>query len=210
MQDKKLDTGKSKIEKICDLLKKETVDPAKQEAQEIVENAHLQSQEIIKKAKEDSEKIIAEAKRQGEEHKKVFEASLNLSCKQALDLLKQSVEKELFDARLSEVITKETSDGETVSEMIKRFVSMAVEKGLDADLSVLVPKAFKAKDLNKLLLQETLEKLRNQTVEIGEFQGGVKLKLHDMQITLDITDEALKELVARYIRKDFREIVFKS
>ena len=37
---KGLETGKDKIQKICDALRKETLEPAKQEAREIVEKAH--------------------------------------------------------------------------------------------------------------------------------------------------------------------------
>ena len=48
---KELETGKNKIQKICDVLRNETLDPAKQEAREIIENAHIQAAKIIEDAK---------------------------------------------------------------------------------------------------------------------------------------------------------------
>ena len=45
---KGLDTGREKIQKICDSLRKETLEPAKQEAREIIENAHMQASEIVR------------------------------------------------------------------------------------------------------------------------------------------------------------------
>ena len=47
---KGLESGKDKIQKICDALRKETLEPAKQEAREIVENAHMQASEIVTEA----------------------------------------------------------------------------------------------------------------------------------------------------------------
>lgn len=52
---KSLETGKDKIQKICDALKKETLEPAKQEAREVIENARLQAAEIVTAAKKEAE-----------------------------------------------------------------------------------------------------------------------------------------------------------
>jgi V/A-type H+-transporting ATPase subunit E len=62
--------------------------------------------------------------------------------------------------------------------------------------------------VNALLLKAVIEKLREKSVIVGEGIGGVQLKLHDRKFTLDLSTQALKELVSQYIRKDFREILF--
>ncbi len=59
-----------------------------------------------------------------------------------------------------------------------------------------------------LLAHEILEKLKEKSVLIGSFTGGIEVKLHRENITLDMSDDALKELMANYIRKDFRELIF--
>lgn len=73
---KTTDTGKNKIQKICDLIKSETIEPAQQEAREIVENAHLQAKEIVDEARRQAEEIHAKALREIEQKKKVCESSL--------------------------------------------------------------------------------------------------------------------------------------
>ena len=41
------DKGQDKIKKICDQLREETLEPAKQEAEEMLENAKKQAEKII-------------------------------------------------------------------------------------------------------------------------------------------------------------------
>ena len=49
---KGLKNGRDKIKEICDVLKQETLEPAKQKAREVIENAQLQAEEILKEARE--------------------------------------------------------------------------------------------------------------------------------------------------------------
>ena len=69
---KGLETGKDKIQKICDALRKETLEPAKQEAREIVENAHLAASEIVREAKKKAEAAVSKAEIEINEKKKVI------------------------------------------------------------------------------------------------------------------------------------------
>ncbi|MDP2672333.1 MAG: hypothetical protein Q8O84_00790, partial [Nanoarchaeota archaeon] len=70
-------SGEDKIQKICDTIKKETLDPAKEHAHEIIENAQIESKEIINKANKEKEKIINDAKKQIEKEysKKIEEVA---------------------------------------------------------------------------------------------------------------------------------------
>ena len=61
-----------------------------------------------------------------------------------------------------------------------------------------------------LLAHEILERLHEKSVLVGPLTGGIEVKLLKENITIDMSDAALKELVANYIRKDFRELIFGS
>ena len=124
------------------------------------------------------------------------------------DALKQSIEEKLFDQELAKLITKHTHDPKVLSQLITAVVKAIEKDGLEANLSIYVPAAVPARDVNTLLAHEILEKLKEKSVLVGPFTGGIEVKLHKENITVDITDSALKELVANYIRKDFREMIF--
>lgn len=205
---KGLETGKDKIQKICDALKKETLEPAKQEAREIIENGHLQASEIVKEAKAKADEIVRTAEREMEEKKKVFHASLQLACRQGIEQLKQKIEEQLFDRQLAEAIDKEMADPKAVAHLINSLLKSMEEKGVEEEFAAVIPKNIPPRSINALLLNSVLERLKGQPLELGDFGGGAQIRLKGRQITIDVSDGAVRELIAQYIRRDFREMVF--
>jgi V/A-type H+/Na+-transporting ATPase subunit E len=205
---KGLETGKDKIQKICDILKSETLEPAKQEAREIVENAHLQAAEIVKEAQAKAELIRKAANQEMDEKGKVFQASLQIACRQGLELLKQKIEEKLFDQQLSELVLKEMAEPNFVAHLIDSFMKSMQEKGIEEEFIAVIPKSISPRSINLLLGEQILEKIQKQTVVVGDFAGGVQIRMKERQITIDITDATVRELIAGYIRRDFREMIF--
>lgn len=205
-----LASGKDKIQKICDSIRKETLEPVKQEAREIIENAHLQAAEIVKHAKETALKEKSQADLEIAEKQRLFEASLQLSCRQGIELLKQKIEQGIFVPSLSDLVAKETADPKIIVRLIESFMKSLEQKGVEEDFEVIIPKEISPRAINALLAQKILDRLKNKSVEVGDFHGGVQIRMKDRQITLDISDAALRELIAAYIRRDFRELVFQG
>jgi len=203
-----LATGKDKIQEICDSIRKETLEPVKQEAREIVENAHLQAAAIVKQAKSEAEASRMAAQQDIAEKQRLFQASLELSCRQGIESLKQKIEQELFNPELSEMVVKETSSPHIIVRLLESFMKSLEEKGIEEDFEAVIPKDISPRTINGLLLGKILERLKNKSVEIGDFHGGVQIRMKDRKITIDISDVALREIIAAYIRRDFRELVF--
>jgi len=205
-----LDTGKDKIKKICEILKNETLQPAKEEAQKILEVAEQEARNIIRDAESKAESILQNAKSKMAKERELFESSIAQACRQGLESLRQDIENKLFNSELESWVSKQTGDAQLSAKLINTLVSAIEKEGTSADFSALIPHQVPVDQVNALLLKEILDKLRERSVIVGDFIGGVQLKLHDRKLTLDLSDEALKELIGQYIRKDFREILFKA
>jgi len=205
---KGLESGKDKVKKICEVLKKETIEPAQREAKEMLQEAESRANAIIFEAHEQARLIEQEAKKEIEKERNVFQSSLNQACKQTLEYLKQEIENNLFHKELAAVIAKKTQDPQVLAQLVEALIMGIQKEGLETDLSAFVSSAVSASAVNSLLGHNVLARLKEQAVVIGPMQGGVAIKLHKDNITLDMTDIALKDLVARYIRKDFRSMIF--
>lgn len=205
---KSLESGKNKMQKICDDLRKETIEPAKQEAKEIIENAHLQAAEIVSAAKERVQGLLQNAAAEIEQKKKAFESTLQVACRQGIEKLKQKIEQELLYQGLMDLVVGETSDPKFLAHLISSFLQVLESKGIDEDISVVIPKSVTARSINALLTQRFLERLKEKSVVLGDFNGGMQIKLHDRKITIDVSDLSLRELLAEFVRRDFRELVF--
>ena len=207
---KGIDTGKDKVKKICDVLKRETLEPAKKEAEGIVNQAELQSKQIIQEAKKEAERMLLDSRKEVEKERNIFQSSLHQACKQALEVLKQDIEDKLFNPELSQLLHQPLQEPQAVADLIKAVIHALEKEGIDADLSVLIPRAVPAESINRLLTQNILQKLTANSVKLGSMQGGIAVKIENSHITIDVTESALKELVSDYIRKDFRETLFRS
>ncbi len=205
---KGLETGKDKIQKICDALRTETLEPAKQEAREIVENAHLAASEIVQEAKKRAEVEVRKAENEIKEMKKIFESSLAMACRQGIERLKQSVEEKLFNHELFDMVATEMGDPKTIAHILDAFLRTLDEKGIDDDLVAVIPKSISPRSISSLLASRAAERLKKGGISLGDFAGGAQIQMKGRKITIDITDTALRELIAQYIRRDFRDLVF--
>jgi V/A-type H+-transporting ATPase subunit E len=204
-----LDTGKDKIKKICEILKNETLQPAKEEAQKILEVAEQEARNIIRDAEAKADSIIQTARDKLAKEKEIFESSLQQAFRQGTESLKQNIEKKLFNPELNTWIEQQSADPEIGAKLINALIAAIEKEGTSANFSAYIPAQVPADKVNALLARGVLDKLREKSVVIGDFKGGIQVKLHDRQMTLDLSDVSLKELVSNYIRKDFREILFK-
>lgn len=207
---KGMEIGKDKVKKICDILRRETLDPAISEAEQIVRSAKEQAEQIIAFGSKEVERLKEEAHLDIERQKNIFQSSLNQACKQAISALKQNIEEKLFNQELSRMVTQHTSDPKVLAHLIEAIVKGIEKDGVDGPLSVNIPASVPASSVNKLLAQGVLEKLKEKGVLIGSMTGGFEVKMHKDNITIDVSDAALKELIANYIRKDFREMIFSA
>ncbi|MEN9344515.1 MAG: putative V-type synthase subunit [Chlamydiota bacterium] len=206
---KQSETGQDKVKRICDLLKKETLEPALREAEEIVAAAREKAEEIVAKAGRDAEKIILEAQEEIAREKNVFQASLGQACKQSISALKQEIEQKIFGEGLTLLLKKKMQEPKVLSDLITAVVKAIEKEGTSGSLSAFIPAEVPAREVNELLGSAFLEKLKEKSVLIGPSSGGIEIVLHGSHVRIELTDKTLKDLVANYIRKDFREMVLK-
>lgn len=206
---KTLEKGEEKIQRICDVLREETLAPAQKQAEEIIRDAHNQAKLIIEEAKNGAQKLHLAARQEIEQEKTAFQSSLLQASRQALESLRQSVEHLFFHDHLAVLIEKGTADPQLMGNLVNTIVESIEKEGLSADLSALVSKNIDPRKVNETLLADVVKQLKAGGVQLGGFAAGVQVKLVDKKMTIDISENALRDLLSGYIiRKDFRKLVF--
>ena len=203
-----MEAGKEKVKKICDLLRKETLEPAQEEAERILEEARAEAGRIVEKGRQESEELLKEARETIEREKEIFQTSLNQACRQSLEFLKEQIEEKLFNAQLKKVIEGQTQDPKVLSEITTAVVKAIEKEGIGANLSVFIPASVPAEKVNALIGATILERLKEKGVLLASIGGGIQVKLVDENVMIDLSAETLSELLASYTRKDFRELIF--
>lgn len=205
---KTLETNEEKIQKICDVLRNETLEPAKKEADQIIASAKEQAAQITLDAEAHAVKLIKEAQHLIEQKQNVFRSSLEQAVKQSLEALRQAFEREFFSQQLYSTISEQTANPQIIANLISALTKAIEKDGTAVDLSVFIPTHVSIEEVNRLLGQQMLAKIKNHSVALGGFTGGVQVRLDKERVTLEITDKELADLIARYARKDFRKLIF--
>jgi len=207
---KTLEKGQDKIKQICDLLRKDTLEPAKREAGDVVAEANAKSDKIISAANLEADRIVGSARETITQERRVFQSALVQASKQSMEELKQLITKELFDEELYNNVVGVSKKPNVVADLISAIVKALERDGIDTDLSAVIPNTVSSEEINVLLGEGIVKRLKAKGVNVGEFDGGAMVRLHGKRLILDISSNALTDLMGRYLRKDFREILFKS
>lgn len=203
-----LEKGQDKIQKICDRLRRETLEPAEEEAQHILKDARKKADSIKAEAEHHAEQLVKQAKGQIEQERNVFHSSLQQAAKQTIEGLRQEIEHKLFNEELQQLLENQLTDPKIVADIINGIVRAIEKEGLSTDLTAVVPRLVSPDDISSLLLEGVRKRLKGKVLEVGGFAGGAQVKLHGKKLTIDLSDQAIKELLANYMRKDFRKLIF--
>ena len=203
-------SGQDKVKKICEALKSETLEPAKREAENVIHEAKKKAEQIIKEARDQGQMLIKDAQTKIQQEKATAESALKLAARQTIESLKQTVEKAFFNQELISLIDQDLKKPDMVAKLIEAIVKAIEKEGIGADLEAEIPKSVCAEDVNHALGKAIVDRLKEQGVVLGDIEGGAKVKIVGQHMTLDLSDQALRELLASYIRDDFRNLIFSA
>lgn len=206
----KMMEGKQRVQQICDLIKKDTLDPARQEAANILQEAHEEAHRIIQKAEAHCREKEEELKRHLAQQRKVFVASLEQASAQALETLKQDIEHQVLAKGLFDLLGKPCQDPQVLGKLLDAIIAAVHKEGLGTHLTAIIPKTVSKEAVLAALLPATRQALEKGSIELGKIGGGVALTILDRQITIDISDAAIQDLLLRYLRKEFRQYFFRD
>lgn len=205
-----LDSGKDKVKKICETLKKQTLDPAKQEAKTIVDHAVKEAEKIIKQAREEAKGILEDQKQRIQKEKNAFHSSLSFASRQTVEALKEEIENHLFNKQISQLFKEHTAKEDVVAEFIDVVVKALDKEGLNAPFDVYIPKVLSRQKIAEKLTGQILQQIEGKEIQFGDFHGGAKVKVKNKHLTVEMTEDSLKSLFMRFIREEFRTVLFET
>jgi len=203
-----LEKADARIQVICDKIRAETLDPAKEQAQEIIEQARKEAERIMQLAHQEADQHQRQSRKALEEERQIFNSALQQACKQTIELLKQKIEQSLFNPALQQWVIDQLGNEASYAKLVEVLVNAIEKEGINTDLSVKIPEKFNADDVNAHLSKEILKVLKTRAVELSDLPGGVQVKLPGKNMVLDLSSTALEEIVSSFIRKDFRKVFF--
>lgn len=196
------------VEDLIDRLKTDGVSKGKQEADALIADAKRQALAIRDAAQAEAEQIIAAAQAEAERHQQAGQQALQLAGRDALLKLRESFQMQ-FETRLRKLVGKSLDDPQLLRELILEVAGKARPQA-DAAAEVLLPADAEGSDpLTAYVAGLTAEMLREGvTFGVGEdVEAGVRVRLVEQDVEIDLSDEALAAFLARFLVPRFRQVM---
>ena len=205
-----LETGNDKVKKICEVLKRETIDPARQQAESIIEEAKAEAEKIIASAEQKSTKMLKETEDKIASQQEVFKASIQVAFKQSIGKLKSEIFTKVFQQGLLQKIRDGFQDPNILGECLKVICQSLNSMGSNVDPLIIVSKKFDKNQLSQMIVKLGLEHLQNKIIPKGDFSSGIQIRIENENLTIDITDQAVEQLILKFSSDTLKKLIFNS
>jgi V/A-type H+-transporting ATPase subunit E len=207
------------IQELIDELREKGVNAGKEESSRLVEDAENRAAWILEQAEAEAAEIRSKAEKDAAFIRKSGADALEMAYRDIRMKLRDELSRQ-FARQLSKLVVQELKDPQTLKQLL---VSAAARSKLpDEPARIVLPE--RAIGLEELrsdpsqlqggplieMVSEVARELFSQGVEIGtdgRGRAGVSVSFRDGEINVDLTDQALVDLLLGHLQPRFRAIL---
>ena len=212
----------SGVEALIERLRDEGVENGRAQAEKIVADAETRAGWILKQAEEDAQRIRKQAREEAGRLERSGREALNAAARDALLTMKAQLNQR-FAGEVRRLVGGETRKKELLERMVLEVVGAAREaadRGKAAE--VLLPREVigweelsrHPEELEKGELTQFVRlinsKLLREGVTLGvaeDERGGLRVQLTEEGVVLDLSDEAIAEVLLQHLQPRFRALL---
>ncbi|MCF7888023.1 MAG: hypothetical protein K9L76_01965 [Candidatus Omnitrophica bacterium] len=194
-----------KLESLIEKIKKEGVDQAQQQSEQIIKDAHTKGKEIVKKAKDQAQKIKEEAGKDAQKLQENAKSSIRQAARNVILSVKEKLIS-IFDSILKREL-KESLSPEAVAKMLESIIDKW-SKEKDKEFEVLVNKKDKKK-LEELILAKFAQEAKSR-IEIkssSQIENGFQIGVKGEDTHYDFSDEGITESLSVFLNPAIADLI---
>jgi V/A-type H+-transporting ATPase subunit E len=212
----------SGVEALIGRLRDEGVANGRAQAEQIVSDAKAQANSIVKQAQQQAEEIVTQAREEAENLKRAAHEALEVAFRDTRLALKTQLTQR-FTGEVQRLVGAETQKPEILEKLILEVVGKAKEEVAEAQqVEVLLPRQVAGlaelsrnpEELEQGILTYFIrlvnQDLLREGVNFGvakDNQGGLKLKLVDQEVVVDLSEQAIAETILEHLQPRFRALL---
>ena len=212
----KPDVKSSGVKELIDRIRDEGVHSARAEADRILPDAKPQAARIVAEAKATAAATRNEARTAMEREQTATIEALRIAARDTSLELRSAI-MSAFEEHVRRLVTDVTTDGFVLRDMILVLAGRAAEDLIkDKDALILVPDRL-TDDVSAALdefLRESVAAFSADVLRKGvelipsnELQGGARVRLVGEDLEIDLSDDALSEMMLRLLLPRYRKIL---
>ena len=203
-------------------LRDEGVADGRAQGEEIVKDAQLRAELIIKQAHEKANEMLTEARQEADSLEKAGQQALEVAARDAMLSLKLELNQR-FTGEVRRLVGIEVQKPELLQRLILEIAGRAKEE-IDGATSVeiLLPRnvtgfeelSRNPEELEQGILTHFIRLINQDPLREGitfgvanDSQGGLRIRLVDQEVVLDISDRAIADVLLQYLQPRFRALL---
>lgn len=210
------------VQELIDKLKNQGVSEGQRQGEEIIKEAHNKASRILSQAQAEADKLLSETRRTLDIERQSSHEAIKTSFRDTEIALRSKI-REAFSAHLKRLVSFELEDKDFIKQLVLAIAGVKKDEITQAShAEVLLPsKIFETDENGTHLSEEGKKRMQHLVLGISdgmlregielisstEVKGGIKVRLTGKDIELNLTDEALTDLLLKYLLPRFREIV---
>lgn len=212
----------SGVEELITRLRDEGVQNGRARAEQIVSEAQAKAEANVKQAQEDARQIVSKAREEAENLKRAGHEALELAFRDTVLALKTQLSQR-FAGEVRRLVGGEQQKQELLEKMILEVVGRVKEEVAQSQqMEVLLPTKVAGleelsrnpEDLEQGILTQfvrlTARDMVREGVNFGlakDNQGGLRIRLVDKEVILDLTDRAIADAILEHLQPRFRALL---
>jgi len=214
----------SNLEALIVRLRDEGVTAGRTEAERMVSDAQARAHAIVHKAEAEAKAKLEAARKEVEGLRRGGEDALRAAARDTVLDLKDRLTRR-FAEDVGKTVSSAMHDEEMLKKMILAIVGRAREEGgvdQSADVEVILPRSVvgldelrrKPEELREGSLTHYVAATAGEMLRAGVRFGranddseGIRAKLHDRGVTVDISDKAVAEAILEHLQPRFRALM---
>jgi len=214
------------VDELIARLRDEGIADGERQASDIITEAKQQAQQIIALAKSEAEQLKKNAQAQASEYKAAGESAVQTAMRDMVLQLKLDLTRE-FSGDLQRLVSHQLQQPEILKEMILELVGrVARDTNIhrESKIEVILPEnvigldelrnnpdALGSGQLMEFVFGLTRDMLQDgiefKVDERREMSGGIRVKLVEQNLELDLTEQAVAAILLQHLQPRFRAIL---
>ena len=217
MTDTKESSG---VEELISRLREQGVEEGKAQADALLEQTRRKAEQRLDNARSEADTLLRQAREEAEQTKRAGEKAVQLAVRDAMLRLKSEMVEQFAD-RVRRLVTRELDDGDFLKRLILEIGGRSAPSAAQSAKLLLPkdaigleqlrsdPEEVKEGNLSHYVASITKEMIRDG-LEIGthdDTAAGIRIQLLEDNVEIELTDDAISELLLRHLVPRFRAIM---
>lgn len=210
------------VEQLIARLRDQGVEAGRSQADQMVAEARQEAQRTVDQARQQADQILAEARQEAENLQTSGRHALELALRDAVLAMKTRL-MERFRGEVRQLVGEEQQKQEILEKMILEVVGrVRPEADRSEQMEVLLPRhvaglaelSQNPEELEKGVLTHFVQLISRSMLREGislgvarDGEAGMRLRLADRDVVLDLTDRAVAEAILEHLQPRFRALL---